>query len=125
MADLFDKVLVRPDVAPTRDSLEDTDRDPPRPGRFTAKGPYICFGARGGLIGGFPTLAEAKRACGREELASCGQWKKEDSSHGVAYYAQGNGCTIVVGYDHPQAAKFSREEIEKATARFRWRESLR
>lgn len=91
--------------------------------RFKSKGTYLSFGIRGGLIGGFPTLSAAKRACSREELAPCGKWQKEVSSHGEAYYAN-NGCEILLD-SHVRAAKFSQEEIEKATARFNWRESLR
>lgn len=91
---------------------------------FKSKGPYVSFDVRGGCIGGFNTLAEAKRACAHDEMAACGTWKKADDSHGVAYHAQGNGCSIYVGYDHPHV-KLSREEIEAATKRFHWRENLR
>ena len=90
---------------------------------FESKGPYVSFGISGHCIGGFATLAEAKRACAREETAPAGKWESAEDSLGRAYYAR-NGCAIFVGYDHPHV-KLSREEIEKATARFHWRESLR
>ena len=52
-----------------------------------------------------------------------GKWKAVDDSFGHAYYAD-SGCTIYVGYDHPHV-KLTREQIEQATKRFHWRESLR
>lgn len=93
-------------------------------GSFKSKGPYVAYGVSRNCIGGFDTLAEAKKACSRDELSPCGKWKLHEDSFGVAYHAEGNGCAIYVGYDHPHV-KHTREEIEKATARFRWRESLR
>lgn len=92
-------------------------------GRFASKGPYIAFGLSNNCIGGFDTLKEAKDACARDELAPIGGWDVVDASNGKAYHAR-NGCSIYVGYDHPYV-KLTREEIEKATERFRWRESLR
>lgn len=93
-------------------------------GQFQSKGPYVAFNISGGCVGGFATLAEAKHACGREELAPIGGWDivKDGAGH-HAYYAR-NGCTILAGYDHPRV-KLTREEIENATKRFHWRESLR
>lgn len=91
--------------------------------RFEASGPYVAFGIRGGCIGGFDTLAEAKRACASEGMAPCGRWTNADDSAGRAYYAN-NGCSVLVGYDHPHV-KLTREEIDKATDLFRWRESHR
>lgn len=91
--------------------------------KFQSKGPYVAFGIGRHCIGGFATLAEAKRACAHEETAPMGRWRAVDDSAGRAYYAD-SGCEIFVGYDHPHV-KFTREEIEKATARFTWRESLR
>jgi hypothetical protein len=90
---------------------------------FKSKGPYVSFGIRQHCIGGFDTLTEAKRACAREETAPMGKWKSTDDSFGRAYHAD-SGCSIYVGYDHPHV-KLTRDEIEIATARFRWRENLR
>ena len=90
---------------------------------FKSQGPYVAFSISGGCIGGFNTLAEAKRACAREETAPIGGWRNVEDSFGRAYYAN-NGCTILVGYDHPHV-KLTREQIETATKRFKWRESLR
>jgi hypothetical protein len=90
---------------------------------FKSKGPYVAFAIGGSCIGGFVTLAEAKRACAREETAPMGKWTATDDSFGRAYYAD-SGCEVLVGYDHPRV-KLTREEIEKATARFHWRENLR
>jgi hypothetical protein len=88
-----------------------------------AKGPYLAFGIGRHCIGGFDKLTDAKRACAREETAPMCGWKSVVDSFGHAYHG-GSGCTIYVGYDHPHV-KLSQDEIEKATARFYWRESLR
>ena len=91
--------------------------------KFQAKGPYVAFGISRHCIGGFDTLAEAKRACAHEETAPIGGWKGVVDSFGHAYYA-GNGCEIFVGYQHPHV-KLTPEEIETATKRYHWRESMR
>ena len=95
-------------------------------GQFEGKGPYIAFGIprHGGTscIGGFNTLAEAKRACAREETAPMGRWTNVEDSFGKAYYAD-SCCEILVGaHKH---LKLTPAEIEQATRRFRWRETLR
>lgn len=84
--------------------------------RFKSKGLYIAFGIAGKCIGGFNTLAEAKRACGRDELTPMGGWEHEsakwqgsDNFH-EAYYAR-SGCKILVGLDHPHN-KLTKEEID-------------
>lgn len=98
---------------------------------FRGKGPYIAFGDNNNLIGGFDTIAEAKRACARESHFPMGIWRMERARWNlnnptvyVSYYSDRSGSAIHVGYDHP-LVKVTQEEVEAATNRYRWRETLR
>ena len=99
--------------------------------KFQAKGTYIAFDDRNNCIGAFDTLAKAKRACANESHFPMGSWKTEQSRWDtsnpawfVSYYSDRSGCAIHVGYDHP-LVKVTQEEIEAATRRTQFRETLR